>query len=32
MKESAGMTVRMSNAAAGELGEGEGKFNVEVRY
>ncbi|HZE85175.1 MAG TPA: LysM peptidoglycan-binding domain-containing protein [Puia sp.] len=32
MKESVGMTVRMSNAAAGELGEGEGKFNVEVRY
>lgn len=32
MKESAGLTVRISNAAAGELGEGEGRFNVEVKY
>lgn len=32
MKESAGLTIRISNAAAGELGEGDGKFNVEVRY
>jgi hypothetical protein len=32
MKESAGMTIRISNAAAGELGEGEGRFNVTVRY
>jgi hypothetical protein len=32
MKESAGLTIRMSNAAAGELGEGDGKFNVEVKY
>ncbi|HMH24923.1 MAG TPA: LysM peptidoglycan-binding domain-containing protein [Puia sp.] len=32
MKESAGLTVRMSNAAAGELGEGESRFNVEVKY
>jgi hypothetical protein len=32
MKESGGLTVRISNAAASELGEGEGKFAVEVRY
>lgn len=32
MKESAGLTIRISNAAAGELGEGEGRFNVSVRY
>lgn len=32
MKESAGMTVRISNAAASELGEGDGRFNVQVRY
>lgn len=32
MKESGGLTVRISNAAASELGEGEGKFPVEVRY
>lgn len=32
MKESAGLTVRISNAAASELGEGEGRFNAEVRY
>jgi LysM repeat protein len=32
MKESAGLTVRISNAAASELGEGEGRFTVEVRY
>ncbi len=32
MKESAGLTIRMSNAAAGELGEGDGRFNVTVRY
>jgi len=32
MKESEGLTVRISNAAANELGEGEGKFNVQVRY
>jgi hypothetical protein len=32
MKESAGLAIRISNAAAAELGEGEGKFNVEVRY
>jgi hypothetical protein len=32
MKESAGLTVRISNAAASELGEAEGKFTVEMRY
>lgn len=32
MKESAGLTIRISNAAAGELGEGDGRFNVSVRY
>jgi LysM repeat protein len=32
MKESDGLTVRISNAAASELGEPEGKFNVEVNY
>ncbi|MBS1602559.1 MAG: hypothetical protein JST42_07810, partial [Bacteroidetes bacterium] len=32
MKESAGLTIRISNAAASELGEGEGRFNVAVSY
>lgn len=32
MKESAGLTIRISNAAASELGVQEGKFNVEVKY
>jgi len=32
MKESAGLTIRISNAAASELGEGDGRFNVSVRY
>jgi LysM repeat protein len=33
MKESAGLTVRLSNAAAAELGEGDAtKFNVSVNY
>jgi len=32
MKESTGLAIRISNAAANELGEGEGKFGVEVRY
>ena len=32
MKESAGLTIRVSNAAASELGEGEGRFAAEVRY
>jgi hypothetical protein len=31
MKESAGLAIRISNAAAGELGVGE-HFNVDVRY
>ncbi|HLX92534.1 MAG TPA: hypothetical protein VKR32_12675, partial [Puia sp.] len=32
MKESEGLTIRISNAAANELGEPEGKFSVQVRY
>jgi LysM repeat protein len=32
MKESVGLTVRVSNAAAAELGRGEGRFGVEVSY
>ena len=32
MKESAGLTIRISNAAASELGAAEGKFPVEVNY
>jgi len=33
MKESAGLAIRISNAAASELGEtGDGRFNVEVKY
>ena len=32
MKESAGLTIRISNAAAAELGEGEGRFNAQVNY
>jgi LysM domain len=32
MKESAGLTIRLSNAASSVIGAGEGKFNVEVRY
>jgi LysM repeat protein len=32
MKESIGLTVRISDAAATELGVAEGKFNVAVRY
>ena len=32
MKESEGLIVRISNAAAGELGESEGRFNVQVKY
>jgi hypothetical protein len=32
MKESEGLVVRISSAAANELSEAEGKFNVEVRY
>ena len=32
MKESVGLAIRISNAAASELGEGEGRFNVSVSY
>jgi len=32
MKESAGLSVRISDAAAAELGTGDGKFPVEIRY
>ncbi|MDP4148308.1 MAG: LysM domain-containing protein [Bacteroidota bacterium] len=32
MKESAGLSVRISNAAASELGAGDGRFNVEMKY
>jgi hypothetical protein len=32
MKESAGLSIRISNAAASELGEGEGRFGVSVSY
>jgi hypothetical protein len=32
MKESAGLSIRISNAAAADLGTGEGKFPVEVKY
>jgi hypothetical protein len=32
MKESAGLSIRISNAAAAELGEGEGRFNALINY
>jgi hypothetical protein len=32
MKESAGLLIRMSNAASAELGLGEGKFPVDIKY
>jgi LysM repeat protein len=32
MKESAGLSIRISNAAASELGAGDGRFNVEMKY
>ena len=32
MKESEGLSIRISNAACAELGESEGKFNVQVKY
>lgn len=32
MKESMGLVIRVSNAAAAEMGAGEGKFNVDLRY
>ncbi len=32
MKESAGLSIRMSNAAAAELGESDARFNVQINY
>src|SRR5450755_3405061 len=32
MKESIGLLIRISNAASAELGVGEGKFPVEIKY
>jgi hypothetical protein len=32
MKESAGLSIRISNAAAAELGEGEGRFNALINF
>jgi len=32
MKESAGLLIRISNAASAELGLGEGKYSVDVKY
>ena len=32
MKESTGLVIRLSNAAAAEMGAGEGKFAVDLRY
>jgi|SRR5450432_572331 hypothetical protein len=32
MKESAGLIIRISNAASAELGLGEGKFSVDIKY
>ena len=32
MKESSGLTIRISNAASAELGLGEGKFPVDIKY
>ena len=32
MKESTGLLIRISNAASAELGLGEGKFSVDVKY
>jgi hypothetical protein len=32
MKESNGLIIRISNAASAELGPGEGKFPVEIKY
>lgn len=32
MKESAGLIIRISNAASAELGLGEGKYSVDVKY
>jgi len=32
MKESVGLAIRISNSAAAELGTGEGKFPVDIKY
>jgi hypothetical protein len=32
MKESNGLITRISNAASSELGTGEGRFVVEIKY
>src|SRR5262249_3454508 len=32
MKESTGLIMRVSNAAAAEMGAGEGKFAVDLKY
>jgi hypothetical protein len=32
MKESTGLVIRLSNAAAAEMGTGEGRFAVDLRY
>lgn len=32
IKENAGLVIRVSNAAAAELGSGEGRFNAQVKY
>lgn len=32
IKENAGLTIRISNAAAAELGSGDAKFSAEVKY
>jgi LysM repeat protein len=32
MKESSGLSIRMSNAAAAELGQGDSRFNVQINY
>jgi LysM repeat protein len=32
IRENAGLTIRISNAAAAELGIGEGKFTADIRY
>ena len=32
MKESVGLSIRISNAAAAELGQGEGRFNALINF
>jgi LysM repeat protein len=32
MKESTGLVIRLSNAAAAEMGTGEGRFSVDLKY